>query len=127
MKKENEELLFDEFPIMFRGRHKSLTESLMPFGFECGDGWFDLLYELCTNIQKANPPEEFEVVQVKEKYGTLRFYVSSFTDEIDDLISNAERKSGSICESCGGKGELRGIGWIQTLCDKCNERYEDWP
>ena len=29
------------------------NESLMCYGFECGDGWFDLIWELCEKIEKS--------------------------------------------------------------------------
>jgi len=56
--------------------------------------------------------------QVKEKYGTLSFYMTEGTDQIFDLIHEAEEKSAKICEVCGESGKRRGGGWISTLCDK---------
>lgn len=56
--------------------------------------------------------------QVKEKFGTLRFYMSSSNDKIEKLIDEAERKSAITCEECGEPGVLRGGGWLKTLCDK---------
>jgi hypothetical protein len=69
--------------------------------------------------------EEFEdgccASQVKEKYGTLRFYMSSETDEMDAAIHKAEYLSSKTCDICGKAGRLRGEHWVQTLCDKCVE------
>lgn len=69
--------------------------------------------------------------QVKEKFGTLSFYMSSATDEMYKLISEAERKSGETCEDCGAPGKRRGGGWIVTMCDSCAKladkvTYEEW-
>jgi predicted HicB family RNase H-like nuclease len=61
--------------------------------------------------------------QVKEKFGGLRFYMTSGTDEIYNLISEAEAKSRETCEECGKPGEERSMPWIRTLCDSC---YENW-
>lgn len=61
--------------------------------------------------------------QVKEKYGTLSFYMTHGTDEIFDLIGDAERKSAKVCEDCGKKGKLRtDRSWIKTLCSKCDKK-----
>lgn len=96
------------------------------FCFECEDGWYELLHQLCLDIQAANPPENFCVVQVKEKFGTLRFYVDNSNKEIDDLIHEAEMKSSSICEYCGSTEKIetradKGKYWIRTLCSECRE------
>ncbi|MCX7593177.1 MAG: hypothetical protein N2235_05355 [Fischerella sp.] len=66
--------------------------------------------------------EEYEkipvAVQVKEKYGTLRFYVDRSDHAADDLIHFAELMSEVTCEECGNPGRLREGSWIRTLCDQ---------
>lgn len=127
MKKELEEKLFNRFE--FFHPEKSQQEALMCFGFEHGDGWFDLIWELCENIEKelksSNMQDDsapFEVVQVKEKFGGLRFYTDWSTDTVFDLIQEAEDKSYTICEICGKEGKVRPGGWIKTLCDEHAKR-----
>jgi len=62
--------------------------------------------------------------QVKEKYGSLRFYMSSSTEEMEDLITEAEVKSEVICEDCGADGELCSSGsWFRTICPTCVSEY----
>jgi hypothetical protein len=59
------------------------------------------------------------IMQVKEKFAGLRFYVSSSDDRIDTLIEFAERMSRCTCEVCGAPGELDdGTGWMKTHCKK---------
>jgi hypothetical protein len=102
----------------------------MYWGFECGDGWFDLIDELCDSIQRyidQNPSlnvPQVEVEQVKEKFGTLRFYVSGGDDLTLGMIWFAESMSGRICETCGKPGKRRGHGWIYTACNE-HTREED--
>lgn len=123
MNEENTKKLFERFEFFYP--EKSIQESLMAFGFECGDGWFSLLWDLCEGIEKElkNIKKEieypFEVFQVKEKFGGLRFYTNWSTDEIYKLINEAEDKSYTICEQCGKPGTVRDGGWITTLCDEC--------
>jgi hypothetical protein len=93
----------------------------MCFGFECDGGWYPLLTKLCDDLMKLDLPEGFEVEQVKEKFGTLRFYVSHYTDEISELITAAEEESSRTCERCGQPGRLRGGAWLKTLCDYCHK------
>lgn len=89
------------------------------FYFECGDGWFKLLWEMSEELNALGV--ETEATQIKEKYGSLRayFHCSNLAQEI---INRYEEKSAEICENCGKKGEERGGGWIRTLCDDCNGR-----
>jgi hypothetical protein len=114
MNKKNTKKLFDRFK--FFKPDLPPTQSLMCFGFACGDGWFKLLWDLSEAIDKTNPDENFNVQQVKEKFAGLRFYVSGSTKEINELISEAEDKSYKICEICGRKGKPRNYRWVVTLC-----------
>jgi len=77
-------------------------------------------------------PDHPSASQVKEKFGTLRFYMTSGTEEMYNLIHEAEEKSGTICEDCGKPGKIRHGGWIRTLCDECctkdgrDAKEEEW-
>lgn len=99
------------------------------FYFECNNGWNLLIDELCSKInlliEKKYPElknEEFPfiVLQIKEKYGTLRFYTGSANEEIFDLIDEYEKKSAFICELCGEPGTIKDIGgsWLKCVCNK---------
>jgi hypothetical protein len=54
--------------------------------------------------------------QVKEKFGTLRFYYSGGDEYIAGLVSMAESMSGVTCEECGKPGTRTSGGWIKTAC-----------
>jgi hypothetical protein len=118
-----ESRLQDEFPDMFKNLYGDPIKTCMAFGIECGDGWFELLRELCFGIHaeldKANYPE-FTIDQVKEKFGTLRFYYSGYhSEEIDNLIHKAEACSALTCEHCGRPGKLSNDGWVKVRCQEC--------
>jgi len=58
--------------------------------------------------------------QVKEKFGTLSFYVKSATPEQHAQITFAESLSAHICESCGTTEKMgRTTGWIRNICEDC--------
>jgi len=79
-----------------------------------GKGWSTLIDTIYDNLR----PETY-VMQVKEKFGGLRFYVGGATPEEFEVIDKAEADSYTICEECGKPGILReDLGWILTLCDE---------
>jgi hypothetical protein len=88
------------------------------WGFECGDGWFDLIDVLCARLQLATRHGAPQVVvkQVKEKFGSLRFSVSGADAGQRGMIDLAEMMSERLCEICGNPGEMFSTGWMQTRC-----------
>jgi hypothetical protein len=88
--------------------------------FWCGTGWNQLIKDLIEDLIALG--WDRHVIQVKEKFGGLRFYIDYGSDEMYNRISKAENDSYTICEETGKTGELRtDIGWMRTLCD---EEYE---
>jgi hypothetical protein len=124
MKQELEEQLVKDFPQIFQDWHGNPMQTCMAWGLEVGDGWEPLIRKLCEDIMASVPGEGFRATQVKEKFGTLRCYVSGGTNEIYRLIHKAEKESGKICENCGNKDNVttKGPGWIKTLCNECRNR-----
>lgn len=122
MQKELEAKLIERFPTYFADMYGDPTKTCMAFGCECGKGWFDLIFRLCEDIEKANP-ENFKVEQVKEKFGGLRFYYSGGSQEVHSLVDKAESDSYNICENCGTRDNVTSEGsWILTLCKNCREK-----
>jgi hypothetical protein len=119
MNQENTRKLNERFP--FLTSSGNMNQDLMMFGFECGDGWFQLIWDLCEKIEKEGISPHFRAMQVKEKFGSLRFYVNIASDEVLNAIDEAEKKSETICELCGEPGRIRNGSWLKCRCEKCNE------
>ena len=51
MTEELTKKLWEKYPKIFQGRYKSIQESLIPFGFECNNGWYTIIDKLCSNLQ----------------------------------------------------------------------------
>jgi len=71
---------------------------------------------------RFDPNTGFAVQQVKEKFGTLKYYCGG-NDRINNFVNMAERLSAVTCEYCGNYGKPRSGGWIRTLCDKCDKDH----
>lgn len=198
MDKKLQDTLYKEFPLLYKEHTWNMSQTCMCWGFELGDGWYQLIYDLSTKLEnlikkqmdETPCPEKtcvcgcnyldhnlltdnkectkvftmsfgfkriwfiipenifihiyrkavqkfkraansfFEFIspvihkkiscgckkfdemhpaasQVKEKFGTLRFYMDYATDEMYKLIEEAEAKSAITCELCGAFGEPR--------------------
>jgi hypothetical protein len=87
----------------------------------CSRGWYPLLIETDQKLAALDPA--YQVHQVKEKFGGLRYYFQFVTAGADHRAGSAiesavERLSYTICELCGQPGQCRDGGWLQTLCDE---------
>lgn len=120
MREEFDLKLVEKYPKIFVNRYGDPKETLMCWGFDIGDGWYNMIDLLCWMIQNHcdNNPDVQQVVavQVKEKFGGLRFYVDGGDDTINNWIQFAENLSNRTCEVCGAPGRMRGKGWYFTAC-----------
>jgi hypothetical protein len=65
-----------------------------------------------------------KVAQIKEKFGTLRFYIDNGNKVAFAIVGYAEDMSETTCEKCGNVGKTYTIGWHKTLCEQhAIERY----
>ncbi len=132
MKQPLDEKLCHDFPLLYKDRFADMRSTCMCWGFDCGDGWYQLIYDLSTKLEEMirKLPKETRqyccASQVKEKLGTLRFYMTSSTDEMENAIEEAENLSAKTCEDCGKPGEVKTIcGWYYCRCPECFEKLEE--
>lgn len=124
MNAELEQKLADEYPELFADKNQPPTKSLMCYGCDHGDGWFDLIWNMCKLIQKHvksnwKGQEPYKFSQIKEKFAGLRVYDNGRDPYIRGVIDMAESMSYKTCEICGLAGQLNYLGiWMKTLCKK---------
>ena len=86
-----------------------------------GRGWLPLLDRLASQLVMAG--WDRSIAQIKEKFGTLRFYLDTTPAHRDAtwdaFVREAESASARTCERCGAPGTLRGGNWYMTRCDGC--------
>lgn len=85
-------------------------------------GWHDIIRELSEKIQKyleERGSNGFEVKQVKEKFGGLRFYTNSVDTNIHAFILQAEEKAYKVCTECGKAAHTyKGSTSLYKLCEE---------
>lgn len=129
MNKELQQKLYNDFPDLYRQKDWSMKETCMVWGFDVGDGWYDIIYDLSKKITELDP--EVQAIQVKEKFGGLRFYIGGVNkdvaDDVYDAINIAEDLSYKTCEECGTMENVsqNKSGWILTLCESCRIKRDE--
>ncbi len=121
-----ERLLFERHQALYAGHVLPPTQSLMAFGFDCGDGWYAILAALSDVLMKRRREVgvQIEASQVKEKFGTLCFYTHFHDDYGDGAIRLARRMSGNVCEGCGAPASNSNFqGWYATCCRACADAH----
>ena len=84
----------ERFPILFQNKDKPMTETCMCWGIECPKGWYYILEQLCNELEYSNMDYVAKwgmaivAEQVKEKYGTLRFYFDVRNVDSNGKIDN---------------------------------------
>lgn len=89
-------------------------------------GWREAFGELlCEEIQKElekyNFVNEYSIVQIKEKFGELRWYDNGYPSgsRLHEIIENYSACSGNICIFCGELDVPCTDGWITPVCKNC--------
>lgn len=82
-------------------------------------GWEKLAHDVIEECEKIFP--QFEIIQLKEKYGSMVCYCSSAPEEVYDIIDNFEEISKTTCCQCGKKATKHSTGWILPWCDNCGK------
>lgn len=126
---EENKKLIEEFPfLMPRNRFTDKIPENFDYSYteldDMPDGWRNSFgLEMCKEIKEAllkvNKLEEYRITQIKEKYGTLRWYSNFYTDEIDQIIRKYEKKSETTCILCGKEATHITLGWISPFCIDC--------
>ena len=121
----------------------------------CGPGWDDPLERLSYKLEALNVQlydrwkVRVVVAQVKEKFGTLRFYFDCLVDGNDEptreqvvllhyaediaaaYVHKAEEECYGLCEECGTSIGIEEsprcctLGWFRYLCRDCAMRHEE--
>ena len=110
------------------------------YGCIAPDGWKNIILDMDRQLAYLDP--DYEIYQVKEKFGTLRFYYGTAVEDrtvqeiMDALVSYAEMVSAKVCDQCGNSSWIQRAhwgnkydgtavlkdsgGWLKTICDNCD-------
>jgi hypothetical protein len=92
--------------------------------------WIPLVDNLCQELQEYGDQNNVQIdcVQVKEKFGSLRFYLDKYLVTTEEIISKYEKQSRELCQECGTTEDIiRTSGWITYLCESCAHKLNKVP
>lgn len=95
----------------------------MPPGWKIAFGE-QMCDEITEILKQYDYLDKYKVVQVKEKFGQLRWYDDgSLPDgvygKINDVLMKYEHLSERTCVCCGKPATKMSTGWISPYCDEC--------
>lgn len=126
MSPDKQQLIFDSCPLLFCDYASS--QYAIKYGIETYDGWFEPILDLCEKLEvliAALPAKKQPVVhQIKTKFGELRFYISSETEEMKEEIRKCEDICRNTCEFCGSQPASQHDinSWYSTFCQDCYDK-----
>ena len=128
-KKERNKQLIEKYPFLLpRNRWTDKVDENYNYEYTeldaMPDGWRKAFGEqMCQEIKdelvKASALERYRIMQIKEKYGTLRWYDNFNTQKGYDIIHKYEALSARTCIQCGKPATRITTGWIAPYCDEC--------
>ena len=96
------------------------------------DGWRKAFgKQMCEEIRKElikfNYLDKYRITQIKEKYGSLRWYDWGYPrdSKIREIIDKYENISARTCICCGRPATKMSLDWISPFCDKCADKLSD--
>lgn len=95
----------------------------IPFGWRKKFGMM-LIKELHEALKEDGLVDKYRIFDIKEKYGSLRWYDNGGNKKISEIITKYEVISGYVCIRCG-QFDVPMIGdhWIEPMCEKCFSKY----
>ena len=119
--------LINKYPFLQLSEYE--TDNFVTWLDYMPDGWriaFGL--EMCEAIKKViegKKIKDYHILEIKEKYGALRWYDNKGDKDIDIIIAHYEKYSEETCIVCGEPAEYLSKGWISPYCEKCKEERSE--
>lgn len=97
------------------------------------DGWrkafgMQMIEELNSILVKAGCIDDYRIIQIKEKFGALRWYDNGIPknafEEYTAWADKYSELSARVCINCGKPATKLSRGWICPYCDDCASKMK---
>ncbi len=125
MRKELDEQLCAKYPLIFRNRNAPMTQTAMCWGFDCGDGWYNIIDVLCglLSSQYNHEKERYEnLVEWKSNPGTYPWVGGKpITDE---EIAQAKARMEEEAEKVPVAAQVKEkFGGLRFYVDRASDKH----
>lgn len=86
MRKELDDALVAKYPEIFRDRYEDMQTTAMCWGFECGDGWYNLIDTLCGTIQSYITNHNNHAARTTERNNAIYEYVHGNHEPLLEIL-----------------------------------------
>jgi hypothetical protein len=121
MKKELDELLCKKYPEIFKDRYAPMNQTAMCWGFDCGDGWYNIIDTLCgllsSEYRSAKSHYEF---LMEVGVGNVLYGTKTLTQEaIDEAKAKLEEEKLKVPVAAQVKEKFGGLRfYVNAATDK---------
>lgn len=113
------------------------------FDYGIPQGWGDVIHRGLTEIdgilERFGARDCIAIVQVKEKWGSLRFYFDMFEPDgahmrldkecyrlVDEAVTRMEDETSTVCCCCGTTENINCYGgWVHYACEDCEDKRNE--
>lgn len=90
----------------------------MPKGWRKSFG-IQMCKDIAKQLRKEHYLYKYRILDIKEKYGELRWYDNGHSINISHIIDKYTLLSSKTCINCGNPAKWISLGWINPYCDNC--------
>lgn len=83
-----------------------------------GESWAKELQDAINTLPEDSKDRVY-IMDLKEKFGQFRQYLSYYSEDIRKVIRKYEELSMKTCIDCGEPATHITLGWISPYCEKC--------
>lgn len=120
-----------QYPWLAYKNWKDQSDKYLSHYYDMPRGWVIafgklLVSDIDKELKRCRFTGEFTILQIKEKYGELRFYHGGVPRDcdVDPIIENYTTISRRTCIQCGKfpVAIVNTGGWIEPMCEECFKR-----
>ena len=120
---EHNKELIEEYPFLkLKNNYDDMMTYIwldnMPIGWRIAFGE-QMCKEIKEELVKNNELDSYEIIDIKEKFGGLRWYDNSYLTGMQFIRAKYEALSEKTCIICGKPAKWISGGWISPYCDEC--------
>jgi hypothetical protein len=122
MRKNLDEALCAKYPLIFKDRNENMRHTAMCWGFECGDGWYNIIDILCGKLTSdyRNAKSRYEFI--KDKVGQPKWSGSKeliTQEQIDEAKVRLDEEALRVPVASQVKEKFGGLRfYVQAATDK---------